>query len=359
MSKVLYAAGTAEHIKNFHLPYIERLRKEGHEVVTMAKGDGVDIEVPFVKKMFSIKNLFLVLKVRKIMIREGFDTVILNTTLAAFIIRLALPRKKTTKVINFVHGYMFEPEPVGLKEKIFLFCEKLLSSKTDHIIVMNSDDYFIAKRYRLCLGEVRMTRGMGAKISDKPQILAESVFDLKQGIGKYVLCFVGELSELKNQKMLISAMPGIKAHIPNAVLWLVGDGKERRRLELYVRELNLSDSVLFMGKQNNPCDLIRACDIYLSASKKEGMPFNIIEALGCKKTVIASSVKGHKDIIEHGKSGFLFKKDNVGQLVDLIKLIYCGELTIDKGEAFSRYKDFSFDTVFDKTYNTVKELIEA
>ena len=129
MKKILYAAGTVGHINNFHLPYIERLREDGHEVTVMARGKGADIDMPFEKKMLSPRNLVCALKIRGILKREKFDTVILNTTLAAFDVRFLMPRHKRPKVINFVHGYMFSKEPKSIKGKMFLLCEKLLSKK--------------------------------------------------------------------------------------------------------------------------------------------------------------------------------------------------------------------------------------
>ena len=121
MKKILYAAGTMEHIKNFHLPYIDALRKDGHEVFVMARGSDADIDMPFVKKMLSLKNLLCAIKIRGIIKRGKFDTVVLNTTLAAFDTRLFMPRKRRPKVINFVHGYMFKKEPQGIRERMFLF----------------------------------------------------------------------------------------------------------------------------------------------------------------------------------------------------------------------------------------------
>ena len=57
MAKILYTAGTYGHLKCFHTDYIEALKSEGHEVITMASGEGADIDLPFEKKMFSLKNL--------------------------------------------------------------------------------------------------------------------------------------------------------------------------------------------------------------------------------------------------------------------------------------------------------------
>ena len=357
MSKILYAAGTMEHIKSFHLPYISALREAGHEVLVMARGKDADFDISFVKKMFSLKNLACIRKIRRILKRERFDAVILNTTLAAFNVRCAMSRRNRPKVINFVHGYMFVPEPKTIRDKIFLFCEKLLRKKTDCIMVMNDDDLAIANRYKLCRGDIKMTLGMGARVDDEPKIPTELIYKYHQSEGKYIISFVGELYKSKNQRMLICALPEIQIEIPNAVLWLVGEGVDRQELVTLADELGLSDSVYFMGKRNNPCDYIRASDIYVSASRKEGMPFNILEALGCGKTVIASDVKGHKDIIENGKSGFLYPKDDINEFVRLVKAVYNGALSINPDDAVERYKKFSFDNVFEKTLGAMKELI--
>ena len=45
-----------DHIKSFHIPYIEALRADGHEVLTMAKGKDADFNIEFVKKKLSFKN---------------------------------------------------------------------------------------------------------------------------------------------------------------------------------------------------------------------------------------------------------------------------------------------------------------
>ena len=358
MKRILYTAGTMRHIQNFHLPYIERLKSEGHEVAVMARGAGADIDIPFEKKMFSPKNLLSALRIRRIIKREKFDTVILNTTLAAFVVRFCMPKRKRPRVINFVHGYMFPKMPKTLREKIFLFCERLLRKKTDYIMVMNTEDYGIASNYKLSLGAPKMTRGMGAKVSADGYLPVELAYVRKKDRKCFIICFVGELCKNKNQEMLIRAMPKIKTKVPSAVLWLVGDGGDRVELSRLKEELSLSDSVCFWGHKSNPCDFIRASDLYISASKKEGLPFNIIEALGCGKTVIASDVKGHRDIIEDGKSGFLFNVWDTEGLAELVEAVYSGEKSINPKTAIERYKFFSFDSVFEETYGIMKELIE-
>ena len=357
MSKILYAAGSMNHINSFHLPYIEKLRADGHEVFTMASGKGADFDIKFVKKMVSFGNIKCQRKIKKILEEENFDVLILNTTLAAFNIRFCLPKKNRPKVINFVHGYMFPTEIKGLRNKIFFFCEKLLRKKTDHILVMNDDDYKMAVENKLCVGEVVMTRGMGASVPNTTNVPRELIYKLHESEDKYIICFVGELYKSKNQRMLICALPEIQIKIPNAVLWFVGDGIDRQMLVDLAETLNLSNSVYFMGRRKNPFDYIRASDLYVSASEKEGLPFNILEALGCEKTVICSDIKGHRDIIKNGESGYLYENGNMNDLIRLVIEAHDGKIAIEPEKAYAQYEEYSFDKVFSDTYGKMADLI--
>ena len=69
-------------------------------------------------------------------------------------------------------------------------------------------------------------------------------------------------------------------------------------------------------------------------------------------------IKNCRDIIENGRSGFLFPKNDMHELVRLVKAVHSGEISIDSNEAHTRYKEYSLNSVFDKTYGVMKELIE-
>ena len=354
MSKILYAASTMSHINNFHMPYIEALRAEGHEVLIMAKGEGADFDIPFEKKTLSRKNLALRKAIRAIVKNQKFDVIVLNTALAAFYIRLALPKKNRPRVVNIVHGYLFGSNTGFIKRNVFLLCEKITKSKTDSIIVMNREDFRIAKMFNLSLGNVRSSLGMGASVRLE-QMSAKAVREEMKSEDSWVMLFVGELSNRKNQKMLISAMPEIQKTVPNAVLWLVGDGELRDSLEDLAVKLGVIDSVRFAGTRENPCDFIRAADVYVSASKIEGMPFNIIEAMGCGATVFASDVKGHADLIKDATTGFLYPEDDIKLFVSKLVAYKLGMISIDKESVQRTYEMYDKTNVFEKTYSVMKE----
>ncbi len=354
MKKILYVASVTSHIGSFHRAYIDALRAEGHEVCVMANGEGADINVPFHKKFFSWQNKTARKMIKRAVNEGGFDTVILNTSLAAFHTRLALGKSRP-RVINIVHGYLFPLKASGglfsrIKRLMLLFAERLVAKKTDSIIVMNEEDLEIAKKYKLTRGKISLCQGMGVprKIpSDERDALR-----YRLGMqGRFVILFAGELSKRKNQHYLISLMPRLLEKEKNAELWLLGDGDERDNLISLSRELAIEDKVKLLGRKSNVQDYMSACDVYASASRSEGLPFNTIEAMSVGAYTVCSSVKGHTDAMKCG-GGELFDLADTG-LAE--KLILCGrDKVLPIEQARTAAQRFLFDEAFEKTYSLIK-----
>lgn len=286
--KIIIAASNMVHINNFHREYIDRFKADGNEVLVLSSGEGADISVPFKKRAFSLKNAFLSLKIRKIIKWEKPDVIYLHTSLCAFWVRLALKGIKNRPiVVNTVHGYLFGNGYGFLHNKIYLLCEKILKKQTDHIVVMNGEDEKIAKENSLCLGKVYKIDGMGIDFFKKEIQIATPSFPPKK------LIYVGEISKRKNQMMLVRALE----YLPECHLTLVGDGKERLKIEKYAKKHNLSSRLTITGFTRDVGKYIKEADIYVSASNTEGLPFNILEALKAGLPVVASRVKGQSDLL--------------------------------------------------------------
>ena len=339
------------HINNFHLGYIDTLRADGHTVSVMARGEGADYDIPFEKKLFSVKNTECRRRIREIVSREGFDTIILNTTLAAFHTRLALPRRSRPRVINIVHGYLFSRNTGFIKRTLLSLCERLVAGKTDAIIVMNAEDREIAEKMRLCRGKISSVDGVGVEVRDI--ITSPEKIKREYGEGKYSLLFVGELSARKNQEFLIGAMPKIREKIPNANLWLVGDGAERDNLEAMAKRLGVSDAVTFFGKRTDACDFMRACDLYVSAARIEGLPFNIVEALGCGRYTVISDIKGHRDVVNSTRVGTLYPEGDVTAFVEAVLWAH-GEGLSGSSASQERYEFYEKKRVFPQVLEAIR-----
>lgn len=298
--KILYVASTQSHLERFHKPYLAELAKK-YEVKTMATGKDIDFPVLFDKHFFSFANLRSIGKIRKILKREQFDAIILHTTLAAFLCRMAMwgmGRKKRPYVLNVVHGYLFSKGERGLRARILLLCERLLRGKTDAIAVMNKEDLEIAKEHRLCRGEITFINGMGVIGADEqpgPNL------DLKRQFapeGELLCGFVGELSGRKNQRFLINAVRRLREEGLPMRLLLLGEGGEREALEHCIDEADLRDFVFCPGNVEPIIPYLAAMDLYVSASRSEGLPFNIMEAMSVGLPIVASATKGQTDLLE-------------------------------------------------------------
>ena len=299
--KILFVASTMVHIKNFHLPYIEEFKNQGHTVLTLASGNEADFNIPFKKKTLSLKNLMLASKIKGIIKREAFDVIYLHTTLAAFYVRLALKGMKNRPyVINTVHGYLFSRNESGLKKRIYLKCEKILRKQTDDIVVMNEEDMLIARENNLCLNKTYKINGMGFS----PRFTNEEVATKNSKS----LTFVGEISKRKNQEFLVRALP----YLPNATLTLVGDGEIRHRIEALAKNLGVENRVNITGFTKNVASYLASTDIYVSASTIEGLPFNILEAMAQGLPIVASSIKGHVDLLPQNS---LYTPNNLDEFI--------------------------------------------
>ena len=302
-AKILYAASTVSHLDRFHVPYLEALRKE-HDVYLMAtEAPGIDFALQFDKKFFSIANFRAIGKIREILKREAFDKVIVNTSLAAFLIRMALfgiPKKDRPYILNVVHGYLFSYPVKGRKAKLLLRCEKLLRKKTDALAVMNEEDLYIARKYRLCKGEISFIRGMGITIPEHAPRKGK-LADIRRAYAHeekdFVCTFIGELSARKNQLFLIRAAKRLYEQGVPIRLLLIGDGAGREMLEAEIEKLCMQDRIYLPGARDNVYDYLSVTDLYVSASLSEGLPFNVMEAMACGLPILISDTKGQRDLM--------------------------------------------------------------
>lgn len=324
--KIFIAASNMVHINNFHRPYIERLRAEGHQVYIMASGEGADFDIGFEKRPLSFTNLRLTRQIKKIIKSEKPDAIYLHTTLAAFWIRMALKGMKNRPyVINTVHGYLFGQNSSRLHNAVYLCCEKLVKKQTDDIIVMNGEDYEIATKNKLCLENVYFSKGMGVDFKDC------DVQAHKERTGKIALLYVGELSKRKNQLFLVKAMKQLKDY----TLTLVGDGDLRAEIEEYISKEGLGERVFITGFTSKAREYINECDIYVSASNIEGLPFNIMEAMYLKKPIVASSIKGQSDLLP---KEMLYPPNNMEEYIRLL-------MNTNIGKVEYNMEEYSLDAV--------------
>ena len=312
--KVLFTASTCSHIVNFHLPYLRKFREKGWTVHAACGGAPMPIpdverviDLTFEKSMWSPKNLRAAIRLSDEMRRECYDLIVTHTSLAAFFTRLALWGLEERPVVaNMVHGYLFDDETPWLKRNLLLGAERWMAPDTDLVLTMNQWDCELAERYQLG-GRVVQVPGVGVdfsrfdKVSPDTRQRLRKKWDIPENA--FVLIYAAEFSARKSQNVIIRAL----RRLPEQV-WLVlaGEGALREDQWDLARKLGLKTRVLFPGQVRDIPAWYAMADAAVSASRSEGLPFNIMEAMYAGLPVAASEVKGHSDLIEDGVTGLLY-----------------------------------------------------
>ena len=305
--KVLITASTVGHIRSFHLPYIEAFHAQGWTVHVAAGGDGeigqADefIKLPLEKSMFSPRNFKAVQILRKQIRVEHYDLICTHTSLAAFFTRLALKMMKDRpRVVNVAHGYLFDDETGFVKKHLLVWAEKLVADCTDLVFTMNEWDYQFAKENSLAK-KVDFIPGIGVNFDRFSQDKAKSKREVRAELGlpedKFIFIYAAEFSKRKSQETLIKAMMQMPE---KAMLILAGSGQEMDACIRLARENGLDGRILFPGHVGNIGAYYRAADAAVSASRSEGMPFNLLEAVYFGLPIAATKVKGHTDLLNQG-----------------------------------------------------------
>ena len=326
MRKILYAASNPTHLRNLHMPYIDRLVADGDQVWTLCSG-GFDrpgvfrsIDLPLKKSVWSPGNFLSAFRLAALLRRERFDLICVHTSLAAFFVRLALllAGKGKTKAVNVVHGYLFDRKTPLPKRLPLLMAECLLRGVTDRVVVMNEGDRQLAEKHRLG-SEVVCVPGAGvdfARIGAADRAEARRELGLKEGV--LLLLFPAEFSSRKNQAFLIRAMSLLPE---NMILALPGDGALLESCRRLAEKRGLSRRVLFPGYLTDLGSWYAAADICVSAARHEGLPFNVLEGMYAGKHVVASRVGGHTDLVSDGVGGFLFGFGDAEEYADCIRTL--------------------------------------
>lgn len=319
--KVLLVATVQSHICQFHKPLVKMLHEHGCEVHVAARNNLAEknglkldfadqvFDVPFERSPFSKRNLTAYKQLKQIIDAGNYDVVHTNTPVGGIVGRLAArkARKNGCQVFYTAHGFHFFQGGPKKSWLIYYPIEKFMCRYTDELITINEEDYQLAqKKFPVSVSHIH---GIGANSSKYHPISVDVRAALRSELGfaqdqKIIVC-TGELNTNKNQITAIRAMEKIVASEPNAVLLLAGNGPTHDDLETAITELGLAKHVILLGYHTDLDRYVKISDLVISCSKREGLGLNLVEGMLCKKPVVAAINRGHKELVQDGKNGYL------------------------------------------------------
>lgn len=133
-----------------------------------------------------------------------------------------------------------------------------------------------------------------------------------------VVGLVGRLHDLKGVDLMIEAVPLIKALAPRLQVVVIGNGPEEKALRQLAKERDASDVVRFAGYRSDARRFMSALDVLALPSRDEANPLSVLEAMACRKPVVAARVGGVPEVVVEGVTGLLIPPENIRALAEAV-----------------------------------------
>jgi glycosyltransferase involved in cell wall biosynthesis len=335
---VLFVATVASHIRAFHLPFIKMLQEQGHQVEVACCMDvplsspvpGVSLpvwEIPFARSPYSPGNVMAYRKIRRLLQERNYDLVHVNTPAAAFLTRLAARsiavRGADIPVLYMAHGFHFYQGAPPLYQLLYYGMERLASRWTAGLIVLNEEDLQAARGFGLVEGEnLWLVHGVGVDLDAYGSIDAVRLADTRKLLGLAedapVAVCIAELIPRKNHRQLVEAWSEVHSRFPGAALLVVGTGELEQKLRRAVLNRRYEGSIRMLGYRTDIPSLLALSDLVVLTSRHEGLPRVIMEAMAAARPVVATDVRGSRDLVRDGESGLLVPLDRPDLLAEAL-----------------------------------------
>ncbi|MFT6360842.1 MAG: glycosyltransferase involved in cell wall biosynthesis [Saprospiraceae bacterium] len=273
------------------------------------------------------------------------------------------PTDKKVPVVNTLHGFMgIESERRGLIEKVS-FAQKL------HLNwVQTMENKALKNADRLITVSQEMQRALVERIPDcySKSVIVPNGIDVPPINNSIVpnnnrLVFVGRLDRIKGIFPLVEAMK--KVH-PRIELMMIGDGDMRPALEKAIQAAGLEKRIQLTGSLESSVvfDWIQKSYALILPSFHETQGIVLMEANSCGKPVLASDINGINEVVQQGKNGLLFEKNNPVKIAQAINYLFSNPVEAKQmgtwGKAFVN-QQFSWKNIASRTEEVYHECLKT
>ncbi len=161
-----------------------------------------------------------------------------------------------------------------------------------------------------------------------------------------VVLFAARLSRDNGADVALRAIARLRQRIAGLAFHVLGDGPERQSLALLARSLSVDDLTTWHGwvEFSRLPQFYSAADAFVFSGFSGGTPRVLLQAMGCGAPVVASSIGGIVDHVQHGRNGFLFPAGSHNDLADALEVLLSRPETSRRlGRAAVRYARASLD----------------
>jgi len=356
--------GVRIHLKN-QLLY---LREQGYDVSAICSpgplvpGDGTTPEgipvytVPMSRDIRPWQDLLAVAQLVRLFRQERFDIVHTHSVKPGLLGRLAARLAGTPCIVHTVHGLLLHEGMTRRHRWLWKASEMAGAAFGDYMLSQSRQDMAILLREGICNQQTLGYLGNGIDLSpfNPARITPGEVRATRQAWGvteaDKVMAIVGRLLADKGYRKFTEMARLVHKDCPKTRFWVIGRMETDRPDGLAVEDMitgDMSEYVSFLGLRSDMPQLYAAMDIFVFPSYHEGMPRSLMEAAAMGKAIVASDIRGCREVIEHGVTGLLVPVRDAHALAEAVKSLLDDPATASRlGAAARAYALEHFDERF-------------
>jgi len=301
-------------------------------------------------------------EIKQLLRREKPDVLHLHSSKAGLIGSLAAALSgQKIKVIYTSHGAAFAGSHSLLNKKIFLLAEKI-SARWKHKIICVSNkekNVWLENRAASPNKLTVIVNGINPSLAnflEKNQAREELLIKIPP-TDKLIGCLANFYPD-KGLSFLVDAVDLVCRKRTDVRFAIIGDGSERKNLEEKIKNKQLKDKIILTGQIPDASRYLRAFDLYVQPSIKEGFGYTILEALTAELPVVSTDVGGAADMITSGQNGLIVPPQNAPALAEgIITLLESPKLAQKLAEnSRQNIQKFSTDTMVKQTEKVYLEI---
>lgn len=281
--------------------------------------------------------LFTVRSIEKLITKKNYDVIHTHGPRANFFIRLIKKKHNLIWTTTIHSDPLLDFEKRGIKGIIFQKLNLWSYSEIDCFLVIT--ECFKTQLTQMNVPENKIKTIYNAIDYSDSKELAQVP---KQLNSNFTLLIVARLQPVKNHTLLLDALAEL--NLNNVKLLVAGDGPLENNLKSISQELNLSNSIEFLGHQEDVDTLYQSADLCLLTSYSEGFPTVLLEAAKFRCPAIATNVGSAQEIIHHSDFGWIIdnNKDSLKIALTEAYIAWKDKRLVGKGELFYKYAKTNF-----------------
>lgn len=333
----------------------------GGEGILKEKLDNTGVRTITIKNLqrdtYVLKDSFSFLTIFRIIRSEKPDILHLHSTKAGGLGALAGRMLGIKKIIFTAHGWAFKEKRAWWQRKVIYLASWLTIILCHKTIVVSEEDFKKSPSFLIGKKIVKINNGI-SQIDFLPKEEARQKLGMKLSEKTLIIGIIAELHKNKGVEFAIRALADLKRNKDMVALAVLGEGEERLGLEKMIKDNGLEQSVFLLGYKEKAAQFLKAFDIFLLPSLKEGMPYVLLEAGFAGLPVIAARIGGIPEVISEMKSGILVRPGDPKEIAFAVRFLIRNK---SKAEEFGKrlkekiLNEFSVEKTVEKIVEVYNE----